>query len=90
MHHTAGQKDMLANLCGLAAGAPEGTPPHAAAADWKGLGLMQLLKRASKRRSGAGSAPPAAPGVPAGAVPDIGPGPSSFSTTSGMLMYTCI
>lgn len=76
---------MLANLCGLAAGAPEGTPPHAAAADWKGLGLMQLLKRASKRRSGAGSAPPAAPCAPAGAAPDIGPGPSSFSTTSGMV-----
>lgn len=54
----AGQNDMLANLCGLtAANAPEGTPPHATQADWRGLGLMQLLKRASKQRR-SGAAPP--------------------------------
>jgi len=44
---------VLANLCGLTAQTPEGTPPHAAAADWRGLGLMQLLKRATKRRTSA-------------------------------------
>ncbi len=66
---------MLAGLYGLTAQAPEGTPPHATSADWRGLGLMQLLKRATRRRSSAAlpasaldlaAPPPPAPGPGAG------------------------